>query len=42
MKRYYAAIKGRFTVHIGADKTTEYLLTSTGKEIKVPEEKLKK
>ena len=34
------AIKAGFTVHIDNDKTTEYLLTDDGEEIRVPEEKL--
>jgi len=35
------AIKANFTVTIGDDDETVYLLTDTGKEVKVPEEKLK-
>jgi len=34
-----AAIKANFTVHIGDDKTTKYLITDTGEEVRVPEEK---
>ena len=35
------AIKAGFTVYIGDDKTTKYLITDTGEEVRVPEEKLK-
>jgi len=35
------AIKARFTVHVGDDKTTEYLLTDRGEEVRVPKVKLK-
>lgn len=35
------AVKAHFTVTIGGDKTTEYLLTDTGEEVRVPKEKLK-
>jgi len=34
------AIKAGFTVHVGNDKTTAYLITDTGREVKVPKEKL--
>ena len=34
------AIKANFIVTIGDDDETVYLLTDTGKEVKVPEEKL--
>jgi len=34
------AIKARFTAYIGEDETTKYLLTDTGEEVRVPEEKL--
>jgi len=34
------AIKAGFTVTIGDDINTVYLLTDTGREVKVPEEKL--
>ena len=34
------AIKARFMVYIGEDHETEYLITLSGEEIKVPEEKL--
>jgi len=34
------AIKAGFTVTIGDDEDTGYLLTDTGKEVKVPKEKL--
>jgi len=34
------AIKAGFTVHFDDDKTTAYLITDTGREVKVPEEKL--
>lgn len=33
------AIKAHFTVYIDDDKTTEYLLTDTGEEVRVPEDK---
>ena len=32
------AIKAGFTVYIGGDHETKYLITLSGKEIKVPEE----
>ena len=35
------AIKANFTVTIGDDEDTVYLITDTGKEVKVPQEKLK-
>lgn len=35
-----AAIKAGFTVYIGDDETTEYLITDMGKEVKVSQEKL--
>jgi len=34
------AIKAGFAVHVGNDKTTAYLITDTGREVKVPKEKL--
>ena len=34
------AIKAGFTVYIGEDRDTEYLITLSGEKIKVPEEKL--
>jgi len=34
------AIKANFTVTIGDDTDTVYLITDTGKEVKVPREKL--
>ena len=34
------AIKAGFTVYIGDDKKTKYLVTDTGEEVRVPEEKL--
>ena len=36
------AIKAHFTVYIDDDITTEYLLTDTGKEVRVPKENLKR
>lgn len=33
------AIKARFTVTIGEDETTPYLITDKGEEVRVPEEK---
>ena len=35
------AIKAQFTFYLDDDKTTEYLETDTGEEVKVPPEKLK-
>lgn len=35
-----AAIQAGFTVYIGEDEDTEYLETLSGKDIKVPKEKL--
>jgi len=34
------AINARFTVTMGDDRDTAYLITDTGKEVKVPKEKL--
>ncbi len=34
------AIKAQFTFYSGDDKTTEYLETDTGEQVKVPPEKL--
>ena len=33
------AIKAGFTVYMGEDETTEYLLTDAGEQIRVPEKK---
>jgi len=34
------AIKAHFTVNIGDDRTTPYLITDNGEEVRVPKEKL--
>ena len=34
------AIKAGFTVYLGGDRETEYLITLAGEEIKVPKDKL--
>ena len=36
------AIKAGFTVYMGDDRETEYLLTLSGDEVKIPKEKLEK